>query len=539
MHFSSESAANTHECTKALAPGHMSAPLPDSAAIEVALKASELRYRRLFEAAQDGILILDAKTGIVVDVNPFMVKMLGCSHTVFLGKKVWELGFFKDLVANEAHFMELQRKGYVRYENVPLEARDGSRHEVEFISNVYRVNRRKVIQCNIRDITQRKRSEQTLRASEQQYRSLFEAIDAGFCVIEMINGPSGRAVDYRFVEVNPAFGKHTGLQQAQGKAIRQLVPDHDAHWSEIFGKVARTGAAIRFQSPSAALRRHFDVFAFRIGGDASQRVGVLFNDITAQKEAEKRTRVFQQEIIAAREEERKQVSSVLHHDVGSLAVGISAQFDAIEGDLRSGKFREVLRQMKSTRKLFNEAVVRLKEVAVQLRTPELDVLGLRHALRQYFAHVSEQGGLRIHFRDDLGRRQLAANISTTLFRIAQEALTNAITHGHATRVDVDLEASKAEVRLRLHNNGKKFNPSESSVRAPAWLGLRVMREMATAAGGTFAIISQRGKGTTAWVSLPLKTAAAGPRNATVGAGKGARSKPTRSAGRKAPPRIRT
>ena len=131
--------------------------------IEVALKTSEMRYRRLFETAKDGILILDAQTGMVVDVNPFLIKLLGFSHDQFLGKAIWELGFFQDVVANEAKFAELRMKEYVRYEDLPLETKDGLRIEVEFVSNVYLVNDEKVIQCNIRDVTIRRRAEEAVR----------------------------------------------------------------------------------------------------------------------------------------------------------------------------------------------------------------------------------------------------------------------------------------------------------------------------------------------------------------------------------------
>jgi len=126
---------------------------------EEALVASELRYRRLFESAKDGILILDAETGMIVDVNPFLVELLGFSHEAFLGKKVWELGFFKDLFANEAKFAKLQAQEYVRYEDLPLETADGRQIAVEFVSNVYLADGHKVIQCNIRDITERKAAE--------------------------------------------------------------------------------------------------------------------------------------------------------------------------------------------------------------------------------------------------------------------------------------------------------------------------------------------------------------------------------------------
>jgi signal transduction histidine kinase len=231
-------------------------------------------------------------------------------------------------------------------------------------------------------------------------------------------------------------------------------------------------------------------------------MGVI-RDITERKRAEERARMFSQEIIAAREEERKRVSSVLHHDVGSLTVGISAHLDAVEQDLRSGKPGEALQWMKRTRKLFGESVARLKKLAIELRPPELDVLGLRAALRQYFSQVTERGGTRIHFRETLGRRRVSGDTASILFRVAQEALTNAITHGHATRVDVGLSASKEEVGLTVRNNGKGFNPSEQRAQATSQIGLRVMREMAVSVGGTFTIDSGRGKRTTVRMRLPI------------------------------------
>jgi PAS domain S-box-containing protein len=128
-------------------------------AIAKALKASELRYRRLFESAKDGILILDAETGSVMDVNPFLVELLGLSREAFLDKKVWELGFLKDVAASAENFAELQAKDYIRYEDLPLQTADGRRIDVEFVSNVYLVDQRRVIQCNIRDISKRVQAE--------------------------------------------------------------------------------------------------------------------------------------------------------------------------------------------------------------------------------------------------------------------------------------------------------------------------------------------------------------------------------------------
>jgi PAS domain S-box-containing protein len=130
--------------------------------MEQSLRASELSYRRLFEAARDGILLLDVDTGRITDVNPFLVELLGFSHDEMVGKTVGELSPFKDVVSNQAMLERLQKDGYVRYENLPLETRDGRKKAVEFVSNVYQAGDRNVIQCNVRDITERKQVELAL-----------------------------------------------------------------------------------------------------------------------------------------------------------------------------------------------------------------------------------------------------------------------------------------------------------------------------------------------------------------------------------------
>jgi PAS domain S-box-containing protein len=143
---------------------------------EEALLASETRYRRLFEAARDGILILDADSGKVIDANPFLLDLLGYFQGELLGKELWEIGFFKDIAASQAAFGELQAASYIRYEDLPLETRDGRQVEVEFVSNVYMANGRQVIQCNIRDITERKQAEEALRAERDRAQTYLDIV---------------------------------------------------------------------------------------------------------------------------------------------------------------------------------------------------------------------------------------------------------------------------------------------------------------------------------------------------------------------------
>jgi PAS domain S-box-containing protein len=124
--------------------------------------------------------------------------------------------------------------------------------------------------------------------SEARYRTLFETLIEGFCTIEMIFDANGKPVDYRFLEINPAFEKQTGMYNAQGKLMRELAPDHEAHWFEIYGKVALTGEPVHFENEAKALGHYYDVRAYRVGGPESRKVAILFNDIIERKNAERK-----------------------------------------------------------------------------------------------------------------------------------------------------------------------------------------------------------------------------------------------------------
>jgi PAS domain S-box-containing protein len=224
---------------------------------ELAIHASELRYRRLFETAQDGILILDADTGQVVDANPFMKDLLGYSQREFLGRKLWEIGPFKGEAASKIAFAELQHNDRLRYEGISLETRDGRRVEVEFISNAFIVDQKRMIQCNIRDTTERKKAEarteqanirtdeantrtdlantrtelantrteeaearsvQAILASELRYRRLFETAQDGILILDADTG--------QVVDANPFMKDLLGYSQEEflGRKLWEIGP---------------------------------------------------------------------------------------------------------------------------------------------------------------------------------------------------------------------------------------------------------------------------------------------------------------------------
>lgn len=183
--------------------------------MEGLLRASEARFRRLFESAKDGILILDAETGAITEVNPFLIDMLGYSHEDFRGKKLWEIGLFRDIETSKAAFKELQAKEYIRYEDLPLETRDGRHVDVEFVSNVYWVDQQKVIQCNIRDITERKKVARALQGALDYAENIVSTIREAVLVL---------SADLKIISANRTFYAvfKTTREETEGRFIYDL-----------------------------------------------------------------------------------------------------------------------------------------------------------------------------------------------------------------------------------------------------------------------------------------------------------------------------
>ena len=253
--------------------------------IAEALRASETRYRRLFESAREGILILDAETGAIAAANPFLTNLLGYSEQEILGKKLWEIGPFKDKRVSKIAFQELQTQEYIRYEDLPLETKDGKSIAVEFVSNVYRADQKKVIQCNIRDITERKRTQKASEETAERYQALFENMLDGYAYCQMLF-EGNRPQDFVYLAVNTAFETLTGLQNVVGRRVTEVIPgikETDPELFEIYGRVARAGQPERFEYCLKPLDMWFDIAVY----SAQEGFFVtVFDNITKRKRAE-------------------------------------------------------------------------------------------------------------------------------------------------------------------------------------------------------------------------------------------------------------
>ena len=273
-----------------------------------ALRVSESRYRRLFEAARDGILLINADSAQIEDVNPYLIELLGYSHAEFLGKKLWDVGSFADRLESKAMFAELQARGYVRYESLPLKTKAGSEVQVEFVSNIYDCDGIKVIQCNIRNIAERKQLEDQMRQLAL-YDSLTEL-------------PNRRLLHDRLSQTMAAskrWGCHAALMYVDLDNFKTL---NDAH-GHAAGDLLLVEAARRLKS----CVRELDTVA-RVGGDEFVIILPDINYAQAFKIGNDIKESIKHHIFL---EEASRYGDPAHHIKGAItsSVGVASYLDCI------------------------------------------------------------------------------------------------------------------------------------------------------------------------------------------------------------------
>jgi PAS domain S-box-containing protein len=245
---------------------------------EVTDRARDVRLRQLWDVEGVGVVFFD-REGTLISANDTFLRWTGYSPAdVASGTITWRTLTPPEHVAVSLRELErLNATGRIGPYEKEYRSRDGGRRWMLFAGG--RLEDGTIAEL-VLDVTDRKRAERERREMEERYRTLFGSIDAGFCVIEMIYDDAGRPCDYRFIEVNPAFERHTGIKDPTSRTMREHIPEHEDDWFEIYGRVAQTGQPVRFVNESSVLGRWFEVYAFRVGEPGSRRVGVLFNDIT-------------------------------------------------------------------------------------------------------------------------------------------------------------------------------------------------------------------------------------------------------------------
>ena len=235
----------------------------------------------IIESAGDAIISKNLD-GIITSWNKGAEHIFGYTAAEIIGQPILTL-IPPDLQSEEQIIIQKIRSGerVEHYETI-RRRKDGTLINISLTVSPIKGPDGQIVGASkiARDITDIKRTKQQLQASEERYRTLFDSLDEGFCVLEMIFDESNRAIDWRYLEVNPAFEKHNGLRNAIGRTARELLPNLEEYWFEIYGQIALTGESKRFTQASPALNRWFDLYAFRVGDAQNRKVAVLFTDIS-------------------------------------------------------------------------------------------------------------------------------------------------------------------------------------------------------------------------------------------------------------------
>lgn len=440
-------------------------------------EASEQRLETILESISDGFVAYDRDWRYIY-ANEKAAQVVERKKEEILGKTLGEL--FPDRVALPI-FQEFQK---IMDEGKPAQIEYFSPGAQRWLrTNFYPSE--EGMTTFFTDITEQKLAQQKVEESEAKYRTLFETMDQGFCILEMIFDPANHPVDYLFLEINPIFEQQTGLKNAVGRTARQLVPDLEAHWFEIYGKVALTGEAIRFIEGSAAMGRWFEVYAFRLGDADSRKVALLFTEITERRKAE----AERAELAVV--QERHRLARELHDAVTQSLFAASVITETLPR-LWERKPELAFNQLDALHRLIKGASAEMRTLLWELRPENIVQNNFTELFTQLAAAAQSRSHVQVAVRvHDPIAQPVPADTLVVFYRIAQESINNIIKHAHATRLQLTLKRTPDYLALVIADNGRGFDTSTTR----SGLGLTIMQERAATIGATVSVKSRLGRGT--------------------------------------------
>src|SRR6185369_1202935 len=304
-----------------------------------------------------------------------------------------------------------------------------------------------------------KRTGQRLRQSEERYRTLFNSVDEGFCIVEMIFDDSGKAIDYLFLETNPSFEKQTGLVDVQGKRIRELAPDIEDHWLDIYGKVALTGEPVRFESHAEHLARWFDTYAFRYGDRENRQVALLLADVTQRKRTE--------EALHEADRRKDQFLALLAHELRNPLAPIRNAVQILRmSPTANAPTTQLLpmmeRQLAHMARLLDDLldVSRIANGMIELRKERMDVVQAVQTAVEANKPLIDSKGHQMSMSLPPHPIMLDAD-PVRLAQVVSNLLNNAAHYSQpGGRIHLSVEPAGSEVHVSIKDSGRGIRPDD-------------------------------------------------------------------------------
>ncbi|MER3432095.1 MAG: hypothetical protein C4288_01360 [Leptolyngbya sp. ERB_1_1] len=481
--------------------------------------------RDRFLAVGSDVQVITKTNGYFQWVSPTSERLLGWTPEEMISRPWTDFIHTDDLNPSVSEADRL----FLAFEN-RYRHKDGSYRWLRWRAQLH--SEEQVLYATAVDITAAKHLEAERTQAEERYRTLFESIDEGFCIIEVLFDQNNVAVDYRFLEVNPAFEQQSGLKQAVGKTMRQIVPNLEEYWFEVYGKVVLTGESVRLENRAEELNRWFDVYAFRIEQPENRKVAILFKDVTDRKQIEidrEQLLVLEQ---AAREEAdranriKDEFLAVLSHELRSPLNPILGWSRILQaGTLDAAKTKQALATIERNAKLQSELIEDLLDVSrilqgkLRLTVSPVNLSTIVQAAIETVRLAAEAKSIQIEATFDAEVGQVLGD-ATRLQQVIWNLLSNAVKFTPVGgRVEVRLGQATDHGLIIVSDNGKGIEPDflpyvfdyfrqEDGATTRKFgglgLGLAIVRHLVELHGGTVLVDSEgEGLGATFTVKLPL------------------------------------
>ncbi len=496
---------------------------------EEAVKESEERFSKAFHKSPVPQIITRLSDFSYIDANQSVLNLLEYSRDEFVGHNSAELNLLDSSKRNQG-IQIVGENGELRDFETNVRTKSGKIVTVPTSSETITLNGQKHLINTFIDVTLRKQMQAkleeysrhledlvekrtlSLKVSEERYRLLFDSIDEGFCLIEMVFDSNGKPVDYRFLEVNGAFERQTGMHEAKGKLMSSFAPNHEAYWFETYGNVALSAQPVRFQNEAKELNRYYDVYAFPVGEEKIRKVGILFNDISEHRRLEKQLK--DSERLAA----IGATAGMVGHDIRNPLQAITSDVYLARTDLTAlpdseekTNVQESLTEIEKNIYYINKIVADLQDFARPL-TPKLEEVDLEATVHQVLAHLNIPGNVTVKHSIKKDFPKLKADQSY-IQRILTNLATNAIQampKGGKLTIAASSKDGKTTITVQDTGEGipedvrsKLFTPLVTTKSKGQGFGLAVVKRFTEGLGGTVTFESEVGKGTKFVIELPV------------------------------------